>query len=234
MNSNFHWLRLVLIAFAVLVCSPLVKADTITCSSDDMHRHTCRAKTWGGVELVKQRSDAECREGYSWGYDREGIWVDRGCRAEFRVLEARIVTCSSDDMRRHYCEIGGGGDARLHKQHSDAECREGYSWGVDRRGLWVDHGCRAEFEVSARRDRWQGNGGHGENNGYGDNGSNGQVVSCSSDDMHRNYCQADTRAGVRLVKQHSDTECREGYSWGYDRGGIWVDRGCRADFQTGR
>jgi hypothetical protein len=53
--------------------------------------------------------------------------------------------------------------------------------------------------------------------------------------MHRHYCQADTRSGgVRLVKQRSDSACRQGYSWGYDRSGIWVDHGCRADFQVVR
>ena len=60
------------------------------------------------------------------------------------------------------------------------------------------------------------------------------VVSCSSDDMKRHYCDADTRGGVRLVKQHSDAACREGETWGYDRRGIWVDRGCRADFEVRR
>jgi hypothetical protein len=52
--------------------------------------------------------------------------------------------------------------------------------------------------------------------------------------MHRHYCSADTRGGVTLVKQRSDSACRQGYSWGYDRRGIWVDHGCRADFQLNR
>jgi hypothetical protein len=44
----------------------------------------------------------------------------------------------------------------------------------------------------------------------------------------------DTRAGVRLVQKHSDAACKKGYGWDYDRGGIWVDHGCRADFQVGK
>ena len=35
------------------------------------------------------------------------------------------------------------------KQRSDSSCRQGYSWGYDRRGIWVDHGCRADFQVSS-------------------------------------------------------------------------------------
>jgi hypothetical protein len=39
---------------------------------------------------------------------------------------------------------------------------------------------------------------------------------------------------VRLLKQNSETPCRQSESWGYDDRGIWVDRGCRADFQVVR
>jgi hypothetical protein len=63
---------------------------------------------------------------------------------------------------------------------------------------------------------------------------NAAVITCSSDNMRRNYCDADTRGGVRLLRQRSEAECRRDYSWGADRRGIWVDRGCRADFAVGR
>jgi hypothetical protein len=61
-----------------------------------------------------------------------------------------------------------------------------------------------------------------------------QFISCSSDNMRRNYCAADVRGGVQLVKQRSDAPCLFNRTWGYVKGrGIWVDRGCRADFQIG-
>jgi hypothetical protein len=40
----------------------------------------------------------------------------------------------------------------------------------------------------------------------------------------------DTRGGVRLVQQTSQTQCREGSNWGYDRDSVWVDRGCAGRF----
>jgi hypothetical protein len=61
----------------------------VTCSSDDMGRRDCRVETRGGVRLVRQRSDAECVFGRTWGYDRHSIWVDRGCRADFEVGNIR-------------------------------------------------------------------------------------------------------------------------------------------------
>ncbi|AXC09395.1 hypothetical protein ACPOL_0008 [Acidisarcina polymorpha] len=36
-----------------------------------------------------------------------------------------------------------------------------------------------------------------------------------------------------MVRQRSGSACTQGYSWGYDQGGIWVDHGCRADFALG-
>jgi hypothetical protein len=37
------------------------------------------------VQLLRTLSDSACIEGRTWGWDRNGVWVDRGCRAEFSV-----------------------------------------------------------------------------------------------------------------------------------------------------
>jgi hypothetical protein len=61
-----------------------------------------------------------------------------------------------------------------------------------------------------------------------------QTIYCASDDGKRRYCGADTRGGVQLVRQRSGSPCDRGRTWGYDRNGIWVDRGCRAEFEVSR
>src|SRR5262245_58591569 len=61
----------------------------------------------------------------------------------------------------------------------------------------------------------------------------GDEMYCASDDGRRNYCSADTRGGVRLVRQRSGSPCILNRTWGFDRRSIWVDRGCRAEFVTG-
>jgi hypothetical protein len=68
-----------------LVLTVTASAQTITCSSNDMGRHYCRANTSNGVKLVYQRSGSACTMGVSWGSDNNGIWVDHGCRADFSV-----------------------------------------------------------------------------------------------------------------------------------------------------
>jgi Protein of unknown function (DUF3011) len=130
------------------------------------------------------------------------------------------ISCSSDDGKRHYCTVDTRGGVSMKRQRSDAGCEEGFSWGYDRRGIWVDHGCRADFVVNA---------------GYGGEPPESEggrlTITCSSDDGKRHSCPADTRGGVRMFNQRSKARCTEGSSWGYDRSGVWVDHGCRADFR---
>lgn len=139
------------------------------------------------------------------------------------------VYCASDDMRRHYCSVDTRGGVQLMRQRSDASCIAGRTWGYDGRGIWVDRGCRADFALSSGYRSGGGYGG-GPFGGYGSNGGYGSTTYCASDDMRRHYCSVDTRGGVQLVRQRSDASCVAGRTWGYDRRGIWVDRGCRADF----
>jgi hypothetical protein len=131
------------------------------------------------------------------------------------------ITCSSENGKRNYCPVDTRGGVRLVRQRSGSPCQQGSTWGYDRRGIWVDRGCRADFVVNT---------GYRPGPGYGPGGPGGQTITCSSDDGGRKYCPADTRRGVQMVRQRSGSPCQQGSTWGYDRRGIWVDRGCRADF----
>jgi hypothetical protein len=55
--------------------------------------------------------------------------------------------------------------------------------------------------------------------------------SVQSNNFGRKYCPADTRGGVRLIRQVSGSTCSQGSSWGYDTHGVWVDNGCQAEFE---
>ena len=69
--------------------------------------------------------------------------------------------------------------------------------------------------------------------GPGPGGGRTFVVTCSSDDGRRRYCPVDTSRGVKLLRQYNNA-CRGRDSWGFDNRGVWVDRGCRADFEITR
>jgi hypothetical protein len=63
----------------------LVDTRRISLSSRDGRREYRRVDTSGGVRLTKRLSDAPCTYGRTWGYDRNGVWVSDGCRAEFEI-----------------------------------------------------------------------------------------------------------------------------------------------------
>jgi hypothetical protein len=42
-----------------------------------------------GVRLVRQQSKSACVQGRSWGYNRNTIWVSRGCEADFEYIPRR-------------------------------------------------------------------------------------------------------------------------------------------------
>ena len=124
------------------------------------------------------------------------------------------VRCESSDRRTNYCNVDTRGGVRLVHQLSDRDCVRGRNWGVNERGIWVTDGCRAEFEV----------GGSGYGNGYASR------FRCESTDNRTRYCNVDTRYGVEIVRQLSRNACVEGRTWGVSREGVWVSRGCRAEF----
>ncbi len=70
----------------VLMHPSVTFADSIVrCESSGYRYQHCSANTNGRVTLDRQLSHTACREGDNWGYDRRGIWVNKGCGAEFRV-----------------------------------------------------------------------------------------------------------------------------------------------------
>ena len=54
----------------------------IECVSHDFAYTRCNVP-WRDARIVRQLSDTACVRGQTWGLDREGLWVDRGCAARF-------------------------------------------------------------------------------------------------------------------------------------------------------
>ncbi len=133
------------------------------------------------------------------------------------------VRCESNDGRVKRCDANTRGGVRLSKQISNTRCVQGSNWGYDNSGVWVSQGCRAEFVT--------GNGGYGPgqgNPGYG----NGQVIRCESEDGRMRRCNVRVGRDVQVSRQLSNTRCIERRNWGWDRNGIWVNGGCRAEFSV--
>jgi hypothetical protein len=116
------------------------------------------------------------------------------------------VTCSSNNGKRNWCNIGNARDAQLVRQISGSPCVRGSTWGIDNRGLWVDNGCRAEFAI----------GGGGRPPGPPPS----QTINCSSNNGKRNWCAIGNSRDVQLVRQISGSPCVRGDTWGIDNRGL--------------
>ena len=155
------------------------------------------------------------------------------------------ITCESWQFRPAQCQVPGIVDAQIANVIA-GDCRQG-NWGFDRNGVWVNNGCRAVFDVAMRGNgglggglgggpggrpggNW-GGGNQGGNWGGNNGGGFGQIVRCESWQFQPARCAMDARGGVQIQRVIAG-DCRQG-NWGWDRSGVWVNNGCRADFVAG-
>lgn len=171
--------------------------------------------------LASVGAQAQSYDPYDGGDDRDDRYDERDSRYDERYDDRyargggrHLIRCESRERRTQRCNVDTRGGVRLLRQLSDRRCVRGSTWGANERGIWVTDGCRGEFEI-------------GYDYRYG------RLFRCESVDSRTKNCNADTRYGIRLVRQLSRNACIEGRSWGVTRNGVWVSRGCRAEFSNG-
>jgi hypothetical protein len=80
------------------------------------------------------------------------------------------ITCGSVSGRHNTCRLTEPGYVTLVKQVSGARCEQGRTWDFDRREIWVDNGCEAEFRVET----WSTYGQGSHSQGSSSSGSSGK------------------------------------------------------------
>ncbi len=213
----------------------------IRCESKDGHWNHCKAQ--GEVELLRQISRNPCIRNHSWGRDDTGVWVSRGCRAEFGVQRPagasagegrvwRTLRCESRNSGFRHCTADTSGGVRLTRQLSGMDCELGRTWGHDDDGVWVARGCRAEFQIleqarpssSFLRKLFR----RGPEAAVAT--PQGSPLRCESIDGKRRECRVQGATSVELVRQLSRANCVAGTNWGWREDRVWVEQGCRAEF----
>jgi hypothetical protein len=129
--------------------------------------------------------------------------------------------CQSEDYKYRECQLPVDGRARMVRQYSrptaaGGTCQEGQSWGQRGDRVWVDRGCRAQFEVE------RGAGGGGPGSGYFD---------CRSTDGRYQECRIQGGKDAQLVRAYNNS-CRRDSTWGVRPGLVWVTAGCQAQFRA--
>lgn len=191
-TSTNRWMALALFAGG-LALNAAAEARSIVCESQDRMTQYCNADTSNGVTLSVQYSKASCRQGSTWGYDRRGIWVANGCRAQFDIGDYRSSNRHDNhDKAAAALAIGLIGAAIIASKDRD------------------DHPHRYDTSRPPPQPTY---------------------VTCASQDNRVQYCDMPLRhANVDISRQLSRSPCVFRQSWGYDRRGIWVSEGCRAEF----
>jgi hypothetical protein len=160
---------------------------------------------------------------------------------------AQNFTCSSDNNQYRMCQIPGNANpqnVRMVKQLSQVPCVQGRTWGTRRNQVWVDKGCRAEFQVAGYGG--PGYGGPGYGGGYQGGPPRGgppAYYSGSFSDGRSNctsgpgsgpvYCQSGG-AFKYANPVRVNNACVQNRTWGVSQYGLWVANGCSGQWEIKR
>jgi len=169
---------------------------------------------------------------------------------------AQRFNCSSNNNGYQTCQIPNRGnprDVQMVRQLSQAPCVQGRSWGIRGNQVWVDKGCRAEFQ-SAGYGPGAGQPGYGQP-GYGrppyggdyhggpprggppayyaGNFSDGRSNCTSNHGSGPIYCQSGgTFKYANPVRVNG--ACVQNRTWGVSQYGLWVANGCSGQWEIKR
>jgi hypothetical protein len=228
MSAHHRGIRLVLPFLGFLLASAIPAAaqqearGSLRCESNGSYLRCPASGTWRGARLVQQLSNKPCLQGRTWGFDRNAIWVNEGCRGVFDAGDpyanaGERVTCASAGARTE-CPADTRFGVKLIRQLSQVGCVEGRTWGTQEGGLWVDRGCRGEFEIG------------GQTGGVPETG---ERMTCGTPTGLQVTCRTNGYAtAVQLVRDLSSGRCREGDTWGFTDSFIWTNRACRGEFMV--
>jgi hypothetical protein len=208
----------------------------VTCESQSDRFVECSIAENSTVKLIRTLSNTPCTAGRTYGVERARIWVRAGCRGLFEVgppaptqpseplSRSYLVRCESSRNQTSECPVDPSASVKLTTQRSGTACTEGQTWGRLGGSIYVARGCRAEFEVTPTSRPGSFN--RPSNTTY--------WITCESRDDRRFYCRIGNLDVPRLEQQLSRTECVEGRTWGVGEGYLWVDDGCRGEFEVTR
>ena len=147
------------------------------------------------------------------------------------------MRCESWQYQPARCAIDARGGVAL-VQVIAGNCIQGQTWGFDRGSIWVGGGCRAIF-ASRGGGYPGGGGGYPGNGGYPGGGypgggyPGGQPTEIVCQSWQYQPARCPIGPGRRAdITQVIAGDCIPGRTWGVDRGGIWVNNGCRARFRA--
>ncbi len=184
--------------------SPYVQ---IHCASRNYYYQNCPAMgRIARAYLISQQSHSACIEGQSWGYTFDSVWVDRGCEADFQVELFEDYNRPPVSPRPPYPPPRPPYPPPHHPPHHPP-----YPPPQPPRPPHP-YPPQPPYNPPVYE----------------------EYINCSSNSYRYVECESPSGRYIRdafLVRKNSNTECTRGYSWGVSNRGVWVDKGCRAEFK---
>ncbi len=219
------------VALVVLMASPGAAAGAqVRCGSSGSAQ-SCNVAPSGKIRLVMDFSQNRCTEGVTWGTQSSGVvWVSGGCIGLFEAEDSAAargsadarpkvatVDCESRGERTH-CVAETKLGVALVRVTGKGRCILDETWGFDEKGVWVSGGCGGQFALGGFRLEEAAV------------PKTALRARCESVDGAENRCPFDSVRGVGLIRETGKDPCVLNRTWGYDKEGIWVRGGCRAEF----
>jgi hypothetical protein len=213
---------------------PAPRSRFLQCGTDSSQRLLCAAQgEIASARLVRDLSSGKCGPAGSWGWTRNALWADNGCRGDFSVTyrsasdtATRRIRCGTLSSRRDECSAHGVVDSvRLVKRSFFSRCEQGSNWGYGDTLVWAGNGCRGEFEVTYRR---------AAPAPRPDSVTPvTRIITCGSYSRDHVTCRTKGYATeARLQHDYTGNRCRENTNWGHTDAFIWTNQGCRGDFEV--
>jgi len=225
--------------------------STFTCSSDNGQLQSCRVNTNAPIQFVRQDSQAACIPGQTYGINRGGVWVTRGCRAEFAVVNDQQAYNQGSynngyyDNNGNYHQNSNNGyydnNGTYHQDRDNDNDRDHDRWRHrhDRNGNYNGAYNNGPYNTQGAY-----NGPY--NGGYVNGGYVGAhpstyygkyddgVSTCSAlNGGQQTYCQTDGAFSSATVASQNG-RCVQGQTWGYNPDGLWVAGSCSGKFRIQR
>ena len=205
--------------------APAAAAD-VRCNSSVGGYNYCRTSTAGGVVLKQQHSPHACYQNDTWGYDGGGVWVANGCSATFRTGRRDNDGDTAAKIGLGILALGVIGALADNNNNDD---------GYNNQPPPPPPQGYPPYDPNYPQQGYPQGGyppqqGYPQQGGYPGNDDDAYIISCDSKNNKNRFCPVQIRNYAQLVHQRSRSACRFNKTWGYDRRGVWVKKGCRGDF----
>ena len=199
---------------ALALSLAIATAADLPCSSSAGGYTYCRAKTQGAVELVFQQTRYACYRDDTWGFDDNGVWVSNGCSATFRTGEQEKHAVTKDAESNELAALA----LSLVSEPAPRANRAAVAQPL------LAAPSTAKAEATGRNDDALAD--------VDPSNDSARYIACESLNERYTRCETPVPSYVQLSRLLSKERgrCRFNQSWGYDAAGIWVDKGCRAQF----